>query len=173
MRATGNFAEAVVELRKGIQLAKELGETGTLANAHMILALTYEGMGDFQQSIREYNVAMKADPTDYLIPFNMGLTLERQNDSVNSIEPFKKALTLQPHFFQGNLALADCYQRRIIETAKDNSVQQAGYEREESAQRWLGAALRARATAASPELTKFSTPFPAFGQCINSGGMLL
>jgi tetratricopeptide (TPR) repeat protein len=145
----GNFEGSVVELRKAIQLAKELGHTIILSNAHMNLAMTYEGMGDFQQSMREYEAAMKVDPTDYLIPFNMGVTLAQQDDTVNSIEAYKKALALEPLFFDCNLALANAYQQRIIETKNDNSFR-AGYERGETAQRWLAAALRAEATASSP-----------------------
>jgi tetratricopeptide (TPR) repeat protein len=144
----GNIDDAMNEYQKAITTGNQQRNNGVVATAHMQLAIVYEERGEMDLVVQEYEEAMVADPDNYLVPFNLGVALEA-TDNEGAIRAYKKSLLMNTAFYATNTALANAYQRRIIDDARDNSVA-AGLRRGESVQLWLGAALRAKASATSP-----------------------
>jgi tetratricopeptide (TPR) repeat protein len=144
----GNIHDAMNEYQKAITTGKQQQNNDVVASAHMKVAIVYEERGQMDLAIQEYEKAMVADPDNYLVPFNLGVALEA-TDNEGAIRAYKRSLLMNTDFYATNMALANAYQRRIIENAHDNSVA-AGLKRGEGVQLWLGAALRAKVGATSP-----------------------
>jgi tetratricopeptide (TPR) repeat protein len=142
----GNIDDAINEYQKAITTGNQQQNTAVVASAHMQLAIVYEERGQMELAVQEYEKAMVVDPDNYLVPFNLGVALEATDDNEGAIRAYKKSLLMNTDFYATNMALANAYQRRIIGNARDNSVA-AGLKRGEGVQLWLGAALRAKASA--------------------------
>jgi tetratricopeptide (TPR) repeat protein len=144
----GNIHDAMNEYQKAITTGNQQQNNDVVASAHMKVAIVYEEQGQMDLAVQEYEKAMVADPDNYLVPFNLGVALEA-TDNEGAIRAYKRSLLMNTDFYATNMALANAYQRRIIENAHDNSVA-AGLKRGEGVQLWLGAALRAKVGATSP-----------------------
>ena len=73
LQTAGNFNGAVSEYRKAIALAKAAKQKNLQAHARMTLAVACEEVGEMEMSLQEYKTAMEVDPTNSIIPFNMGV----------------------------------------------------------------------------------------------------
>lgn len=144
----GNMHDAMNEYQKAITTGNQQHNNDVVASAHMKLAIIHEERGQMDLAIEEYEKAMVADPDNYLVPFNLGVALEA-TDNEGAIGAYRKSLLMNTDFYATNMALANAYQRRIIDNASDSSVA-AGLKRGEDVQLWLGAVLRAKVSAASP-----------------------
>jgi tetratricopeptide (TPR) repeat protein len=144
----GDIQDAMNEYQKAITTGKQQQNNSVVASAHMQLAIVYEERGQLDLAVQEYEKAMVADPDNHLVPFNLGVALEA-TDNEGAIRAYRKSLLMDMDFYETNMALANAYQRQIIENARDNSLA-AGLERAEGVQLWLGAALRAKVRATSP-----------------------
>lgn len=141
------LADAMEAYERAISVAENSGSNDMLSMSCMKMAMAQEEDGNLDASIRFYNRAATANPTNFLIPFNMGVTLE-EADIDGAITAYKKACSLKPDFYPTNFALTTAYKRRIIANAHDNS-RKGQFKRGKDAQRWIGAALSAKRLASN------------------------
>ena len=77
----------------------------SLAQDHIKEATKYFFMKDYNNAIAEYNLALKQNPDDPQIYFNIATCYEKLGDAKSAINFYNKALKLRPDFSQAKEAL--------------------------------------------------------------------
>jgi Flp pilus assembly protein TadD len=143
LQRLNRLPDAIAAYERGIAVAqRERNTSDVLSYAWMSLAMAQGQHGNLDASITAYKKAATADPTNFLIPFNMGVSLEETNVD-GAIAAYKQSFALNRHFYPTNFALATAYTLRLIANAHDNS-RPGQLQRGDDAQRWIGAILRAK-----------------------------
>ncbi len=113
-----NFKSSVTQLigfynqqnyKKCISYGKELSQQyPSQAIIPNIIGATYAAIGDNQNSINEYKVALKIDPNNAQVYNNLGITFKKLGDNKKAIEAFKKSIKIKHDFAEAfnNLALS-------------------------------------------------------------------
>lgn len=77
--------------------------------AHNNLAVIYENMGKYSESLKEYEKALKTDPENDVLYFNMGNLNLKLNRKVSAEKFYTKAHELKPHSDRYLLALGNIH----------------------------------------------------------------
>jgi len=102
---SGKYEASKTYIKQGIALK------GRLLNAFYLLkANSLDIQGKSKEAIKFYKKAEKLNDTDYLIPFNMGITYSRLSDFEKAMSSFERALTLKPTHSSSNLFIAQLFE---------------------------------------------------------------
>ena len=99
-----NSARYADVIKKTIPLIKKFPQIYILNN---LLALAYNGLGEYENAIQTLNKAIKIHPNNIFILNNLGLIHGNLNNNDVAEEYLKKALTIKPSFLEASITLAD------------------------------------------------------------------
>lgn len=96
--------EAIAKLRNFID--PRIHDDAALAFLYRDLGVLFYDIGDFNQSIIEYRVALKHDPKSVLTLTNLGNSLCSNDQYGKAKEVYEEALNIDPNYFSANANLA-------------------------------------------------------------------
>ncbi len=104
---------ACLPARQGMASACQSQDTKGLV--HYIMGLYYEGLGDIDRSIQEYQKALEKDPGSSVLHLNLASSFIKKNDAAKAIDQLKQAVKLAPDAVEPHLILA------LVYVAQNNS----------------------------------------------------
>lgn len=94
------------------QMAKDLiAKHADTFILHHILALSLDGQQKFSESIASYENAIKLQPNNADLYFNLGIALSNVNQFDAALSTYQKAINLRPSFFEAHGNLGTVLQR--------------------------------------------------------------
>jgi uncharacterized protein (TIGR02466 family) len=94
------------------QMAKDLiAKHADTFILHHILALSLDGQQRFSESIASYEIAIKLQPNNVDLYFNLGIALSNVNQFDAALTAYQKAISLKPSFFEAHGNLGTVLQR--------------------------------------------------------------
>ena len=99
----------------GKELCKQYPYQSIIPN---IVGATYAALGDYQNSINEYKIALKIEPNNAQVFNNLGITFKKLGDHQKAIESFKKSIKIKNDF-------AEAYNNLALSLKEDNKLQDA------------------------------------------------
>lgn len=94
-------------LEIAFKAARYKGEA--LKDVYGLIGTIYDDSKNPQKAVEVYQFALKQYPDDYLLHYNLGLTLYRQNNYKDARESLKRAATLNDNHASSQLLLADIF----------------------------------------------------------------
>jgi tetratricopeptide (TPR) repeat protein len=76
---------------------------------HYIIGFYYEGLGDVEGAIYEYQKSLETDPQSSLLHFNLASAFIQKNNPVQATEELKRSIKLAPETVQPHALLALVY----------------------------------------------------------------
>ncbi len=120
----GNYRKAIKKYNKAI-LSGDLKETET-CNAYYGEGNCFINLGDYDEAIKAFNLALQWDKNQYLVYHKLGITYYNKSDYEQSIQYFEKAIELEPNDFEPwkfkGLALEKLERYNGAETALKNAL---------------------------------------------------
>lgn len=120
----GNYRNAIKKYNKAI-LSGDLKETET-CNAYYGEGNCFINLGDYDEAIKAFNLALQWDKNQYLVYHKLGITYYNKSDYEQSIQYFEKAIELEPNDFEPwkfkGLALEKLERYNGAETALKNAL---------------------------------------------------
>lgn len=77
--------------------------------AHYIMGVYCEDLGDFDRAIREYELALEADPQSALLHLNLASVFIKKHDTEQAVFQLKQAIALSPEAVEPHAILALVY----------------------------------------------------------------
>jgi tetratricopeptide (TPR) repeat protein len=99
---TGQFDMALAENRTAVECAKTPGE---LAFARRGLADALSDVGDLDEAVVQYRLAIRNNPNDSRVHKNLGLTLAKQRKFDEAVGELQRALEIDPDFAEAKQGL--------------------------------------------------------------------
>jgi len=84
-------------------------KSSVLRDAYTMMGSIYDDSKNPQKAVEVYQFAVKQFPEDYLLHYNLGLTLYRQTNFKESRESMKRAVALNRNHSSSQLMLADIF----------------------------------------------------------------
>lgn len=120
LASKGDKAAAMAELRAYLQAPPEQGQEATRKKAeedirtleaaqvgdHVNQGIALEKKGDIDGAIKEYRLALAADPNNAVAHYNLGSALSANEDYDGALAEYRQALTLKPDLVVTHLRLA-------------------------------------------------------------------
>ena len=89
----GDFQRALYDFSVAIKISKDLGEPNdTLALHYNYAGVQHYELGQLDEALKHYDLAVKKDPSTGYFLYNRGLVKSRLNDVKGAIDDYKKAL---------------------------------------------------------------------------------
>jgi Tfp pilus assembly protein PilF len=121
----GRYDEAERELKKALELDPYR------TDVHNDLGLVYDKLDRGGDAEREYRAALAdpAYPTPQKVCMNLGVLYRSQGRSLDAIDAFRRAVEIEPRFFQGHFELAMTLSEagELEEAAREFEVAEPGY----------------------------------------------
>lgn len=106
----GELSKEIKELPNSKKILKALGKIKNLtAEGHRIKGNAYKAEKNFDESLKEYTLAIKIDPNDDIAYHNRGYIYTKIENFDEAIEDYKKATELDPTYPDTYKNLAEAY----------------------------------------------------------------
>ncbi|MCM8816216.1 MAG: tetratricopeptide repeat protein [Candidatus Omnitrophica bacterium] len=99
------YEKAITSMEKGLRIKE-------YPSYRMHLCDLYTLTGNYEKAFDSYKILIDSFPSNFLLYYNSGLILEKQDKNKEAEEYFKKAIKLQPNFAKSYIALANIYEKQ-------------------------------------------------------------
>jgi len=82
-----------------------ISSSNTMGQEHVIQAGRFFLLKDYDNAIKEYRLAIKQNPDDPLLQYNIAICYEKTGDVKSAINSYQRALKLRPDFTQAQRSL--------------------------------------------------------------------